>query len=341
MGGNLRVQRRVALGIVLAIAVSACQKSQYFSPQSSPRLASNTQSSASNSGNGSGFEGRLVVEPFIHVDSLQPCPDRGQDGLPLPNQEIFVTTSTSGKSTLLVRDACLDLPEPRPLAISDVHLVNDAAGSLAYQGALFVPHQAASESDVVAANCPTGRTPRAGVSRKSLLADAQNLLGSSWTSDAGIATTLSGSLGGLPRVLISRNDSSYLDSWRRLNQSSLLTPGHTYAATFLAAPGALDHAVFSVDDENKAFTLEVTLDLKAGSSQILYNTGAQSVTSTARSFAAGMLATVYFTAPPAARASYFGLSSFRTNAVNPDFGTAGDSIGASAIQLEDVADFCQ
>lgn len=285
-------------------------------------------------GNGDAYEGKLTR--YSHYDS--PCAEVGKNGQPLPNRQIYLFGDYPNIKAQLVRDNCTDRDVPLELDISQVTFSGPSGtGDLLYAGASFQVLQQKGDFDVVAAECPAGRTPLSSPSRVNLLASSQNLSDSNaYMPTDGISATLNGSLASLPRYEILRNDPNFTDFWRRVGQVLPLPAGKTYAFTFLAKESSSQWAGFSFY-EAMDYTFSLSVNLLTGQVRDDGNVGVPNVQTVSRLFGGGRLITIYFTTPkPAAYAAVGVYPSAATGQPNKYL----DSIHATALQLVDVANFC-
>lgn len=335
---NARFLTSISLAALLVVTVSfqACHPILFTNSDSSSgtpsaKFASNNTSQ----GNGDSYGGKLTV--YNHLNVSQPCAERGKDGRALPNAQIFISGPTTA---LLVRDNCADLDTPVAIQMSDLQFLQDGTGDILYQNqrfAILLP-QLQNDLSTVAANCPAGLTPIASPNRTNLMQSSQLLTDTNvWWNHIGIGTSLDGSFGGLLRFEISRNDAGNLDYWRRIHQSDFpLTPNRTYAYSFLAKPKAVNEAMFSLSVSGIS-SLSLIFNLQDGSytEQQRLNIPNYSVTSVP--FSNGRFYTVYFTMPATTASSVIGIT---PNGILTTTAAVGDSISATAVQLEDVSTFC-
>lgn len=289
--------------------------------------------SANLSGNGDAYEGRLTRYNLVEQ---QPCPESGANGQPLPNRQIHLMGTPPNARAFMVRENCSDLPAPVALDSSLVTVGSN--GQLTYESQVYTELTVVGDFDVVAASCPSGMSPRSGGTHVNLLQDSQNLSSQAYEIPTGIGSSLTGSLGGLPRYEIVRNDSANLDFWRRVSQVLAMKGGKRYAFTFFAKPGTSVWAGFGFY-EAMSLTFTLAINLSTGAVRDDGTVGVQNVSVTSRPLSGGRIVTVYFDLPQ--DAAYGASGVFPSTASSAAYGNFGDSIYATAMQLEDVSNFCQ
>jgi hypothetical protein len=291
------------------------------------------------SGNGGVYEGKPDI--YYHYETSAPCSDRGANGKPLPNKQIFIVRSGQTSIPQLVRENCSDLAVPVNLASDSLVFFNDGSGNFSYQGESYKAYTPASDFEVVAAGCPSGYVQRIGGAHQNLLQYSQDFFSSPWQFN-GIQGMLMGSLGSLPRFQLLRNDSSTLEWWRRVHQPVTLEAGKTYAFTFYAQKGTVSEAYFSGAQTNN-LAINVYFDLTTGAGRDVSSGGFNNLSFASRPFSGGFILTTYFTASQTF-VNYVGVTAAAPagpNGINDGpMGQVGDSIFATAVQLEDVNNFC-
>jgi hypothetical protein len=292
--------------------------------------------SSKNSGNGNAYEGKPEI--YYYFDSQAPCSDKDLNGKPLANKQFFLYQN---KNPDLVRNNCSDLATPVSVPLASLTFSTNGSGTFSYQGNTFQPQTTFNEFAVVAASCPAGYSPKAGAIRKNLIKSSQDFLSADWF---GIPRSLDGTLGGLPRYQLTR-DVDNLIWYTRMSQAVTLSAGKTYAATFFAQKGNIGEACFSTWQDNET-SMSVYFDLNTGAGRTvgLYGSGTpfSGISFANRPFAGGMIVTVFFTAP-ADYVNYMGITPAAPAGANVDnapSGSVGDNIFATAMQLEDVDNYC-
>lgn len=286
-----------------------------------------------NSGNGDAYEGKLTR--YSHNNNS--CTEIGANGQPLPDRMIYVFGEYPNIQAQLVRQSCSDLEVPLNIDVAQLQFTGtNGTGNLTYQGISYQPLVAIGDFDVVAAACPAGRAPLASPRRVNLLQASQNLTDPAWMTVDGIGATMTGSLGSMPRYQILRNDPNYTDFWRRLGQVLPLPAGKTYAFSFLAKADSSQWAGFSFY-EAMDYTFTLSVNLATGQ---VRDDGYQGLTArtVSRAFSGGRFITIYFTTPRPA--SYAAVGVYPSTPTTNDNGQYGDSLFATAIQLEDTDAFC-
>lgn len=300
---------------------------------------------AQSSGNGDAYTGK--PDPYRYFDSASPCADLDRNGKPLPNDQIQYQRSlvTTGLDPFLVREQCADLATPAPIASSEIQPIGGSTSSFMYKSKLFSNQVVPAEFDVVAAACPAGLTPRTGVSRSNLFAfgqDWMNIGSPGWFIHQGIGVDLYGSINSVKSFQVRRNNASFLEDWRRVSQFQTLAANTRYAYSFLARPGTVSKATFHVVRNGPPAneSLSVTFDVQNGGAVVDWAVNFSNVTFTSNPVGNGYFTTVYFTTSASANltSSDLGVAPSTNGATS---GAFGDSINATAAQLERVGDFCQ
>lgn len=271
--------------------------------------------------NGEGYGGKPT--PYDFLDPKRVCADVGANGKPLPTSQIFVL---SDKSVQLVREGCADT-KPRTLAASEYSFAPN--GDVVYQNQTFTRNTTQDPFDIVAATCPSGRTPLANPVRTSFLAEPLDLQAPVWES-AGLAVTLEGALASLPLYQVQRNDPTMLEGWHRMAQSPILTSGEAYVFSFYAKPDSSARALFtSYYPGVQDFRIE--FDLVTGAATVQSAVGVKLLSTKAQSFAGGLYINIYF-------------ESLNNTSANIGVASAGEFLGSSismtALQFEQVSNFC-
>lgn len=336
-----RYMRRALLLFVALFPIVAfqnCTQNVGFSSQKEPQRYF--------SGNGDGYSGKIGL--FRHFDTTQPCAQADRLGNPLPNSQIFYQwpANASAKSPHLVRSHCRDIA-PIELQASEIQFSPGSDSVLTYDGKTFNAFEPPGDFDVVANACPVGKTPMAGAVRSNLLVSSLDwtLQTSSqgWIHHQGISVNLNGSIESLPGYMISRNDPNALDGFRRASQVVDLQPSTDYAYSFLARAGSINGASFrmfrggATQAQNEGIVAD--FNFLTGVASVRDNANMPSVTVAIAPVANGYLCTVYFRTSVAGDQSQIelGVSPLDQNYI----ASAGDSIVATAAQLEPINGFCQ
>jgi hypothetical protein len=324
----------VKLLVLLATSVlvfgQACSQSRFDSKDAASGKSSDPTGTQ---GNGDSYGGKPTRYHLLNPN--QSCAELGADGRPLPAKVIFTYPN---RTAALVRENCADLNVPRAITQAELAFNSDAS-VVAYNGESYGRQPDANEFGVVAARCPAGMSPIAGATRVNLNASGQALTNNAdWDNHVGIATRLSGSLAGLFRYEILRDDPANLDFWRRIHPAvEDLDGGRSYAYSFLAQPGTLNEAFFSVY-RNGAGALSIVVNLSNGTWFQQENTGFGAFSVETRRISGGWFTTVYFTTPAGVTNTVIGIA---PNGASPRVPAAGDSIHATAVQLEAIDSFCR
>lgn len=301
------------IGTLLAtIAFQACSGISFHRPDSQILKSE---------GNGDGYTGK--PSPYNYKDPLAMCLEKGANGEPLPNAQIFVFPSGGVQ---LVRENCADIP-PRPLLASEYSF--DASGNIMYQNQVYQLTPIQTGFEIVAAACPAGRTLLPNPDRRSLIGAPVDLQSSAWAHQ-GLTVSLLGSLASLPLYQVQRTDPAMLEGWRRLNQSLNLNGNETYVFSFFAKPDANERLLFTSFFANY-HDLRVEFDLSNGNAFVQSSSGIKTLTTQTTAFAGGLYINVYFELNANSPAN-IGIASVGT--------TLGSSVAATAVQLERVANFC-
>jgi hypothetical protein len=328
MGINIRRDQYKRLSMALLVTLllipyQNCSRSKFSSDATATQY----------SGNGDAYEGKLTR--YSHFDNK--CTELGKNGQPLPDRMIYVLGDYPKIKAQLVRENCLDKNVPVDLNISQIQFSGpDGTGDVVYQGVNYQMLAPSGDFDVVAASCPAGRAPLSSPKRVNMLLASQNLTDPAWDPVDGIGVALNGSLAGLPRYQILRDDPNYVDFWRRVGQVRPLQAGRTFAFSFLAKAGTSDWAGFSFY-ERMDYTFTLSVNLSTGQVRDDGNVGVPSVQTVSRVFGGGRFITIYFTTT--GPVSYGALGVYPSVATGQPY-KFGDSISATAVQLEDVSTFC-
>lgn len=278
-------------------------------------------SSTAAGGNGDGYTGKPSPYDFRNVN--QACLEKGANGKPLPNEQIFIFPSGLAQ---LVRQNCLDIA-PIPLS-SDQYsvLVN---GDLVYQNRTFVANVSQSAFDVVAASCPAGKTLLPTPVRTSLVKSPLDLFSDDWARDQ-LKVTLEGSLASLPVYKVERVDPSALESWHRMNQSPHFVAGQDYVFSFFAKPDATEKVMFT-SYYNTVQDLRIEFDLITGNARVDSSLGVTNLTTQTKILGGGLYISIYFKSDSDINAN-IGIAS------SGEF--VGSFISVTALQLEKISNFC-
>jgi hypothetical protein len=306
---------KIALLLLLLVFLpfQACTDRTFFTSHDHAIFKSET--------NGEGYSGKPT--PYDFTDKNQACSDKGANGKPLPNSQIF--TFPNGL-VQVVRENCADIT-PRTLSSQEYSFANN--GDLLYQNQTFAINLNQDPFAVVAASCPTGRTLLANPVRTSLMRDSLDLQTSGWESP-GLAVNLEGSLASLPVFKVERNDPNALESWHRMAQSPFLASGESYVFSFFVKPDPNEKVMFTSYYPNvQDFRME--FDLVTGAATVQSLTGVKLLSTKAQLFAGGLYINIYFQT----------LSNVQANIGMASSGQfLGSSISTTALQLEKLSNFC-
>lgn len=330
--------RIVAISVIVGLLLGGFQNCSYPGSVAKPAKAQ-----YSPQGNGDGYSGK--VELYRHQNSTAPCAALDREGQPLPNEQIFYQSPTVGgaKSPYLVRENCADIT-PRLIASSDLKFT---VKGLAYKGNGFLSYERDNGFQVLAAKCPAGKSPIANVVRTNLIVNSQDWTEQpeyrGWMWHSGIVALLNGSIESLPAYTVVRNDSAFPEEYRRISQMKQLKSSTDYAFSFLAKKGTRDGVTFRYyrqdQKTNNEEYLIIDFDLNNGTSNIRLNSYLAPATISMSKVGEGYFCTVYFktSATGGENFSDFGFSPTAVNGATH----VGDSVYATAAQLEETAGFCQ
>jgi len=294
------------------------------------------------SGNGDGYSGKTDL--FRRYDPQMPCPQVGRDGKSLPNEQIFYQMTTLGglKEPYVVRENCADIaPKPAPEAKPDI------TGNLVFQGRTLAGYQRNNDFQVLAAQCPAGKTPIPNAARTNLIVNSQDWteqpVYQGWMWHSGMAALLNGSIMSLPAYQIVRTDAAFPEEWRRISQVKRLESNTQYSFSFIAKTGTRDVInvrYYRLDDAtgNEEYII-VDFNLNAGTYKIRLNDHLPPAQVTMVPVGDGYFCTVHFTTSAKANEWYSDLG-FGPTALNGAT-RVGDSVYATAAQLEKTSGFCQ
>lgn len=334
---RLRLDRCFALfamAVIMVVGFQNCSAPKRFGSQ-----GSNTQMS----GHGEGYSGK--TELFAYFDSRQPCSKFDRYGRPLPNFQIFyqLKAGSTIRAPHLVRKTCQDID---PLEIDPKEITASDSSSITYQGMTFGELTTNGDFDVVASSCPAGKSPIAGAVRKNIFVSAfdwTNLSNGAWFWHQGVIANLYGTIQSLPSYVISRNDPAALNGYERASQFHNLQPSTDYVFSFVARPGTVNGATVRATRGSIAPDYEglaVDFNFQTGTASVRNNTGLPGATATMVPFGNGYLCTLYFRTT-----SMTAFTAPMEIGVGPmDAGyvaRVGDSVIATAAQLEPVSEFCQ
>ena len=340
MNKNMKLKDFTAMSVKLAVLFlvflfQSCSLTKFKGD-----FLANSLTPSTDSGNGGAYEGKPT--PYHHFDMNNSCRDIGANGKPLPNKTIFLYKSIPGSSPQLVRENCSDLVAPINLPLASLQFANDGSGNFTFAGEAFNTPAVVSDFTVVAGACPTGYSAIVGATRKNLLQSSQDLLFSPWFYEPGVHGLQQGSLGGLPRYEIIRDDPAALQWYRRVHQGVPLLAGKTYAFSFFAQPGTKNEAYLSGWQAGN-LALNVYFDLNTGAGRDVGTVGFSNLSYSSRPLSGGMIVTSYFTATVDA-INYIGITPAAPAGVNGindgPMGAVGDSIFSTALELEDVSNYC-
>lgn len=290
-------------------------------------------SSSGGGGNGDGYEGKPGI--YDHAIVANPCSDKGANGQALPNNEVFLYKDGTAD---LVRKNCVDLTPPQ--SIDPSTLTYNSQTKTVTVGTETFNERVQTDFDVIAAQCPGGMTgkPIALSQRVNMLGDSQYLLSSNWMIDSALSRTLVGSMASLPAFQIFRQTTAN-EYWRRILQVPFLTANKYYAFSFFMKVDSIDKVVVNFQQcKGTGCAPQMNFELVSESinSQIVNPTGTNGATYSIRSFAGGRIITVYFH-PDSTYPTEMGIAPWSELSASPQ----GESILATALQLEDVSTFCQ
>ena len=316
------------------VAVTACVVAFQNCSAPSDFTGLSSQASSGGTGNGDSYGGK--PGDYSYYDPANPC-DKGRDNKPLPNQQIRFATSYQ-----LVRENCRDIV-PQNLDPAAVSFSSNE--SLSYRGLSFALTPVRGQFDVMAAECPSGRSPRAGAVRTNLVESGDNLLALPPWIDQWTVASASGVLGSLPAFTIERWAAPSTTYWERYYKSQVFKPSTDYALSFFAAPGTKDEIYFSSTEfENNVqlSSIEVYLDTRTGAGRVAAAMGYSNVSFTSRLIDGTRFFTIYFRSHSYTPvSSAFGFGPGGMDQSNQDVSKPGDSIKIANIQMEEIASFCQ
>jgi hypothetical protein len=248
------------------------------------------------------------------------------------------------KAPYTVRENCSDIA-PQPLASKDVKF--DAKGSLIFKNKAFANYRADADFQVLAASCPVGKSNIPGASRTNLILNSQDWteqpVYQGWMWHSGILALLNGSIKSLPAYTLVRNDPAFPEEFRRISQVKQLKSNTDYAFSFLAKKGTRDFINFRyyrVDEAtgNEEYII-IDFSLVTGVASIRLNSNLPPATVTMTPVGEGFFCTVYFKTSPTGGENFsdFGFSPSAVDGVTQ----VGDSVYATAAQLEATGDYCQ
>jgi hypothetical protein len=297
----------------LTLAFQACNKGVVFDP--------NEISQPKTQLNGEGYSGK--PSPYDFRNPNLPCLEKGANGAPLPNSQIFIFPTGPAQ---LVRENCTDIT-PRSLDPRDYTIASN--GNVIYQNQTFASNLNQGPFDVVAASCPAGKTMLANPVRSSLVFDPLNLQSSVW-ENGGLTVSWEGTLASLPVYKVERRDPNALEGWRRMAQSATMNVGETYVYSFFARTDPSEKVMF-VSYYPNVQDFRVEFDLVTGAAATQSSVGVNILSTKAQKFGGGLYVNIYFQPLSTVHAN-IGISS------SGQF--VGSSISTTALQLEKVSNFC-
>jgi hypothetical protein len=317
----LRVQIAVAVSILICLSIVL-----NFQACSSTHFSKTSGLSMSGDGRGESYDGKPTI--YAHLDADSPCAEVGSNGLALPNDQIFLMKDNTRQ---LVRRDCTDVGA---IAIDpqEVILDPDGSGSFSYQGHHYTIYTAASDFDVISAQCPAGLNLKAVPSRVNLIKSSQHVAAPDWTLSAGISAIIEGTLGSLPKAKILRDNASHLEFDNRIAQDVMLHGGTSYAFSLFGTTGNIREASLLMHD-SLGSSLIINLDLHSGTSSIVGAQGFTNVSIVSRPFSGGYFFTAFYKTP--------GATGMNNVGITPGQNIFDAFVYATAVQLEDVAAFCE
>jgi hypothetical protein len=339
---RVRFKRVSAIAVTLGLLIASFQNCT----RTDTGFKSKTTEYSSASGNGDGYSGKPGGDLYRRYDDQTPCVDLDRYGKPLPNEQIFYQSKspTGPKEPYVVRQNCSDVT-PQPIASTD--LKYDGSGSLIFKGQSFAGFQATADFQVLAAACPAGKSPIANAARTNLIVNSQDWteqpVYQGWMWHAGIVAILNGSIKSLPAYNLVRTDPAFPEEFRRISQIKKLNASTDYSFSFLAKKGTRDlinFRYYRVDGAtgNEEYII-IDFNLVTGTSSIRLNSNLAPAKVTMTPVGEGYFCTVYFTTSPTAAENYSDVG-FSPTAVN-GVTHVGDSVYATAAQLEATGGFCQ
>jgi hypothetical protein len=318
-------------GLILIFAFQNCSPANFDVGISRNSLSKTLGSS--DSGNGGAYEGKITI--YNAYDSVRPCAEIGANSKPLPNHQIQETQV----SLKLVRENCVDLPTPKDLDASQVSGLGTS--QITYSGISYSELTVLNDFDVVAGSCPAGKTLNSNAVRNNLIIAGLNLFDGVWDQSQNVDVSSAGSLGSLPRFNITRNTNSYW--YERPQQPVNVVSGVDYSFTFLVMKQNIQEVLIS-GYYNSSTMLNAYFNLDTGIGRDVGSSGINNVSFASRPFSGGYIVTVFFTSPLSAPIT-IGVAPGPLLGPNLIFdnpqGQAGDSVAATAFQLEQVSNYCQ
>lgn len=316
-----------ALALMLG---QACQKTATFSGSAKNQSQGNPTNQLN--GNGDSYGGKPTI--FVHSEN-NPCSEKGANGQPLPKNEIFVFSNNTAQ---LVRENCIDLDLPLNIPFNDLTFTSPV-GPILYQGKSFQMQPNQGDFSLVAASCPSPMVSKPSAKRTNLMLSSQVLTDTSvWFNHIGIGVGLNGSLASLFRYQISRNSSVNLEYWRRIHQSDFpLSGGTPYVYSFLVEEGNLNEVNFILTQTSFS-ALSLVLNISSGQVVEFQRNNIPSYSVTSYPVGKGRFFSVYFSLAGGGLDTVIGITPNGVVSHSPAF---GDFIYGTAIQLEEINNFCQ
>jgi hypothetical protein len=274
--------------------------------------------------NGEPYKGK--PDPFDLVLPNQQCTEVGANGRPLPNSQIYIFASGSAQ---LVRENCVDIT-PRDLTANDY--IKMASGDVIYQNQTFTNNVNQGDFDVLAATCPAGKTLLANPVRKNLLNGGLNFLSPRWQLAPGTTVTFDGSMYSLPGYKIEVVDPTQAQ-WNGVAQTqnlSTLSSAETYVFSFYIKTSATEKLHFAAFFYNN-HDLDIEFDLLTGASRTIRSTGATILSTKAQMIGGNLYINIYYRLL---------VSSSSNMGINSQNTVMGSQLTATAIQLEQLSNFC-
>lgn len=284
-------------------------------------------------GNGDFYTGKTNV--YAYFDAVAPCSSVSSAGRPFPNR--LIQYNSESNTAYLVRDACNDL-EPVLIPVADF-LVDLSANTISYQGQEFDLQPNFSPFNIMPLACPAPLTRIAASAPTNFIAGELNLSPPVWTQNSGIESSMFGTIEALPRFQVRRNDSTFLEFWRRLSQYVPLEPGR-YAVSFLVSQGNTSSATIAYwDTDNHEFVAHV--DFATGQAVVTNIVGFPGgVTATVAPYGVGYNLTVFFDKTTPLSSPEIGVAPTNYVALNPQAGQVGDFVYMTAGSVRKVSDYC-
>lgn len=333
MSRRHKITRIIALSFVFLVNTVAFQNCSINTRFSTPSTVSQ------HSGHGEGYSGK--GDFFQNFDPQQPCAQVDRLGKTLPNSEIFFQykPNTMTKAPYLVRNECREID---PIELNPAETIAAGPDTLIYQGNTFSVFTPSGDFDIVASACPVGKSLIPNAARVNLMSSSLDWTSRSWSLHQGISVGLNGSIQSLPSYLIARNDPANLEGYERASQYIDLQPNTDYAFTFVARGGTVGGATARITRGSSYPNYEgltVDFDFSTGLSSIRSNVNLPQASVSMVPIGNGYLCSVYF------RTSAGGFQSPAEVGVAPMDSNytakVGDSIFATAAQLEPITGFCQ